>query len=203
MNVVTVVINGIEYNLKGDEQEEYLHTLASYVDKKVKSVLEINNKLSTSSAAILSAVNVADDMFKMRESNKKLEKESEQFKKIQKVYEEEIASLKKQIQYKEEYNAELQQKLKDYEQSGYSKKKAEEKDNEVQKLKEEIDITNEAAKEYLKENEEIKSENREYKFKVQSLKYKIMDLQHKLEQNQISLAKERSRKNPLLNDKSN
>ncbi|WP_446897581.1 cell division protein ZapA [Clostridium sp. LBM24168] len=202
MNVVTVVINGIEYNLKGDEQEEYLHRLASYVDKKVKNILEINNKLSTSSAAILSAVNVADDMFKIKEVNKKLEKESEQFKKIQKVYEEEISSLKKQLKHMEEYNAELQQKLKDYDHEEYSREEAAEKNNEIERLKKEINLTKEAAKEHLKENAKIKSENKDYKFKIQSFKYKIMDLQNKLEENQISLAKERSRKNPLLSDKS-
>lgn len=202
MNVVTVTINGIEYNLKGEEQEEYLHRLASYVDKKIKNVLEINNKLSTSSAAILSAVNVADDMFKIKESNGKMKKESEQFKKVQKVYEEEISSLKKQLKHMDEYNMELQQKLKKYENGEYSHGKIQEKDKYIEDLKREINEAKESIQNYIRENAEIKSENKESKFKIQSCRYKIMDLQNKLEENQINLAKERSKKNPLLNDKS-
>ena len=64
MNIVTIKINGNEYNLKGDEREEYLHMVASYVDKKIKNIMGNNEKLSTSSAAILTALNLGDDMFK-------------------------------------------------------------------------------------------------------------------------------------------
>ncbi|MCS4522060.1 cell division protein ZapA [Clostridium botulinum] len=34
MNIITVKINGVEYNLKGEEQEDYLHKVARYVDKR-------------------------------------------------------------------------------------------------------------------------------------------------------------------------
>lgn len=202
MNVVTVVINGIEYNLKGEEQEEYLHRIASYVDKKVKNVLEINNKLSTSSAAILSAVNVADDMFKIKEQNKKLEKESHEFKKIQDMYEEKVNSLKNQLTHMEEYNKQLQQQLKDYDNGEYSKDKVEERDKQIAELKKKIQETDKSKQRYVDENTAVKSQNKEYQFKVHSLKYKLMDLENKLEENQINLAKERKKKNPLLSDKS-
>ena len=112
MNVVTVFINGIEYNLKGDEQEEYLHKVASYVDKKVKNILENNSKLSTSSAAILSALNVADDMLKVKDQNADLSKQVGELKKVEKVYEDQLNSLKKQLKYTEELNGEFKEKLK-------------------------------------------------------------------------------------------
>mgnify|MGYP000945613319 FL=1 len=64
MNVVSVRINGVEYNLKGEEQEEYLLKAAGYVDKKIKAVMEKNCMLNTSSAAVLSALNIVDDLFK-------------------------------------------------------------------------------------------------------------------------------------------
>ena len=35
MNTVTVVINGIEYNLRGKEDERYLSEVAAYVDTKI------------------------------------------------------------------------------------------------------------------------------------------------------------------------
>ncbi|MBP2032445.1 cell division protein ZapA [Clostridium algifaecis] len=191
MNVVTVTINGMDYNLKGEEQEEYLHKLSSYVDKKVKSILENNNKLSTSSAAILSAVNVADEMFKIKESNDKLLKEAGQFKKSEKVYNDQINSLKKQIEHMENYNQKLQEELKEFDKNKYSK----EKDDEIEELKEKVDDIKKLAEDRL-------NENKNYKFQIQSLKYKVIYFQNKLVENEINLAKEKKRKNPLLKNKS-
>ena len=193
MNVVTVFINGIEYNLKGDEQEEYLHKVASYVDKKVKNILENNSKLSTSSAAILSALNVADDMLKVKDQNADLLKQVGELKKVEKVYEDQLNSLKKQLKYTEELNEELKEKLKKIQNSG------QEKDKQIEKLQEEIEIIKETTQKYVKENTKIVEENKELKFQIQSEKYKIIDLQHKLIENQINLAKEKKQKNPLLN----
>ncbi|MBV4440076.1 cell division protein ZapA [Clostridium tyrobutyricum] len=190
MNVVTVIINGIEYNLKGDEQEEYLHRISTYVDKKVKNILENNNKLSTSSAAILSAVNVADDMFKTKERNERLEQEIQKLKKIQTAYENKL----KQTQ---EFNTKLEQRLKNYEENTHQ----EEDEDKIKKLQKEIEMTKNAAEDYVKENTKLKFENKESRFKIQTLKYKLIDLQNKLQENQINLAKERKRKNPLLKDK--
>ena len=64
MNTVTVVINGIEYNLRGKEDERYLSEVAAYVDTKIREISGSNKKLSTSSAAVLTAVNIADELFK-------------------------------------------------------------------------------------------------------------------------------------------
>lgn len=64
MNTVTVVINGIEYNLRGKEDELYLSKVAAYVDNKIREISGSNKKLSTSSAAVLTAVNIADELFK-------------------------------------------------------------------------------------------------------------------------------------------
>ncbi|NMM64040.1 cell division protein ZapA [Clostridium sp. P21] len=195
MNVITVKINGIEYNLKGDEQEEYLHKVAGYVDKKVKNILENNGKLSTSSAAILSAVNIVDDMFKKQKEYEKLYNDFEQMEKMQKSYEEQIESLKKQLKHMEEYNAELQLKLKNDVNSQY----LEQKEQQVEKLIKEMEIMQNTAQKYLKENTELKEQNKEIKFQLQTSKYKVIDLQHKLIENQISLAKEKKFNNPLLN----
>ncbi len=62
-------------------------------------------------------------------------------------------------------------------------------------------MTKNAAEDYVKENTKLKLENKESRFKIQTLKYKLIDLQNKLQENQINLAKERKRKNPLLKDK--
>ncbi len=195
MNVVTVKINGLEYNLKGEEQEEYLHKVAGYVDKKVRNILGNNSKLSTSSAAVLSAVNIVDDMFKKQKEYEDLYCKFEQVEKRQKSYEEQIESLKKQLKHMEEYNAELQLKLKNNIDSQY----LEQKDQQIEKLLKEMEIMQETAQKYMKENTEIKSQNKELKFQVQSSKYKIMDLQHKLIENQINLVKEKKQNYPFSN----
>lgn len=64
MNTVTIKINGIEYNLKGRENEEYLLEVAKYVDGKVKDIMANNRKLSSTAAATLVALNIADELFK-------------------------------------------------------------------------------------------------------------------------------------------
>lgn len=64
MNTVTVIINGIEYNLRGKEDERYLSEVAAYVDNKIREISGSNKKLNTSSAAVLTAVNIADELFK-------------------------------------------------------------------------------------------------------------------------------------------
>lgn len=64
MNTVTVTINGVEYNLRGKEDERYLFDVAAYVDTKIREISGSNKKLSTSSAAVLTAVNIADELFK-------------------------------------------------------------------------------------------------------------------------------------------
>ena len=64
MNTVTVIINDVEYNLRGKEEEKYLLDVAAYVDTKIKEISGTNKKLSTSSAAVLTAVNIADELFK-------------------------------------------------------------------------------------------------------------------------------------------
>jgi cell division protein ZapA len=196
MNIVTVKINGVEYNLKGEEQEEYLHKVAGYVDKKVKNILSNNCKLSTASASILSAVNVVDDMFKKQREYEKFLEKVEQIERKQKAYEEEIASLKGQLKHMQEYNTELQLKLKNDTNSQY----LQHKEDEIRNISEEMEIMQKTAQKYMKENVELKSENKETKFQLQSAKYKIMDLQHKLVENQINLVKEKKQNNPFLND---
>jgi cell division protein ZapA len=67
-NKVEVRIAGKDYTLLGAESDEYMQKVALYVDKKMNEVLRTNNKLSTSMAAVLTALNTSDDFFRVRES---------------------------------------------------------------------------------------------------------------------------------------
>lgn len=196
MNVVTVFINGIEYNLKGNEQEEYLHKVASYVDKKVKDVLKNNNKLSTSSAAVLSAINVTDDMLKTQAHNNELLNELSKLREIDKSHQDQINFLKEELNSLEEVNMELKIKL----ENSSNSKSINEKEQHIKKLQEELRNGRESSQKYINENVKLMSQNKELKFQLQSEKYKVIDLQNKLIENEISLVKEKKQKNPLLNN---
>ncbi|MDF2882049.1 MAG: cell division protein ZapA [Clostridiaceae bacterium] len=196
MNVVTVRINGVEYNLKGEEKEEYLHKVASYVDKKIKSIIDTNNKLSTASAAVLSAINVVDDMFKVQDKYEKAIKEYNKAENNDVYLKDQIESFKKQIRHLEEYNEELQEKVKNSESSELVK----EKDLELEKAKKEMEIMQQTAQKYMEQCNLLKAENKEANFRLQSSKYKIIDLERKLVDNQINLVKEKKQNHPLLKD---
>lgn len=72
---VVVKINGAEYTLRGDGTENYLYSIAKYVDKKLKDILSSNPMHSNNSAAVLTALTIADEYFKTKEILEKAEKE--------------------------------------------------------------------------------------------------------------------------------
>jgi len=74
-NKVEVKIAGKDYTIVGTESEEYIQRVGLYIDRKMNEVMRTNNKLSTSMAAVLTAMNVADDYFKCHESESTLKKE--------------------------------------------------------------------------------------------------------------------------------
>lgn len=68
---IKVKIFGSEYPLRGDS-EEFTRKVASYVDEMINT---IHNKLPeqpTLTVAVLSALNITEDLFKERERNKSL-----------------------------------------------------------------------------------------------------------------------------------
>lgn len=79
-NRVIVRIGGKEYAMRGTEPEEYIHKVAICVDKKMAEISSKQPPLSTSMLAILTAVNLADDLIQQREANKHLQKENEDLK---------------------------------------------------------------------------------------------------------------------------
>ncbi len=76
-NKVVIRIAGNDYTLVGVESDEYMQKVGLYIDKKMNEILFRNNRLSTSLAAVLTALNVADDYFKSRENEVLVSKEKE------------------------------------------------------------------------------------------------------------------------------
>ena len=74
-NVVRVEIFGTGYSIRGEENQEYIREVASYVDARMR---EINKRLPVASlakVAVLASLNLADELFKLRRQNKRLTEE--------------------------------------------------------------------------------------------------------------------------------
>lgn len=63
-NKTDVFIGGRNFTVVGNESSEYVYKLAAYVDEKIKEMTDKNDKLSGSMAAILAALNIADELHK-------------------------------------------------------------------------------------------------------------------------------------------
>jgi cell division protein ZapA len=74
-NKVELRIAGKDYTIVGTEPEEYIQRVGHYIDKKMSEIMRVRSDLSTSLVAVLTAVNVGDDLFKIRESEQSLKKE--------------------------------------------------------------------------------------------------------------------------------
>jgi len=65
----TVVrIGGMDYTLASTSSEEYMHRVAIYVDRKMEEITKNNPKLSTQMAAVLVALNIADELIRLKDS---------------------------------------------------------------------------------------------------------------------------------------
>jgi cell division protein ZapA len=74
-NKVELRIAGKDYTIVGTEPEEYIQRVGHYIDKKMTEIMRVRSDLSTSLVAVLTAINVGDDLFKIRESEQNLKKE--------------------------------------------------------------------------------------------------------------------------------
>jgi cell division protein ZapA len=190
MATVTVKINGIEYNLKGEENDEYLKHVAEYVEGKLKDITNKNSKLSTAAAAVLTAINVADELFKGNKEYNELLSDYDGARIQNKALMKEVEELKTQLVNQEEINSKLQVQA-----------ETEALEQEIVKLKEQLTLLEEECRVLLSENQKLKETNKEIKFNNQTLKYKLMDIQKKYVDSQIIIAKEKANRNPLLNVK--
>lgn len=102
-NKVEIRIAGKDYTLVGVESDEYIQRVGLYIDKKMNEILTRNNRLSTSLAAVLTAINVADDFFRTRESELEFRNEN-------KAISEELQKLRIENNLLREENTALQAK---------------------------------------------------------------------------------------------
>ena len=71
---VSVQIAGLRYSLKTDEDERWVKSIAAYVDGKMRDVQKTTRTVDTQSAAVLTALQVAEELFAERRDARELRK---------------------------------------------------------------------------------------------------------------------------------
>jgi cell division protein ZapA len=61
------------YNLNSEQDEAYLRELAAYVDGKMRSIAESTHMVDSLKVAVLAALNIADEMFTVRQRHQEME----------------------------------------------------------------------------------------------------------------------------------
>lgn len=61
------------YNVQADGDEAYLRELAAFVDQKMRTVAEATRQVDSMRVAVLSALNIADELFSLRKRQHELE----------------------------------------------------------------------------------------------------------------------------------
>ena len=69
MRTIEVKILGQRYKVRSDEGEDYIKSLAQFVNEQILQVQRSSQTVATHNVAILAALHIADDLFKVREEN--------------------------------------------------------------------------------------------------------------------------------------
>ncbi|MBR5155326.1 MAG: cell division protein ZapA [Clostridia bacterium] len=72
---VKVLINGAEYTLVTAEPAEYVQRVAVRVDKALSEIAQANKRLSTAMLAMLTSINLADELLRIEDAADNLRKE--------------------------------------------------------------------------------------------------------------------------------
>jgi cell division protein ZapA len=65
--LVEIKVFGQTYTVKTDAEEDYIREVAKYVNEKMDEVLKKTKSVSTLNVAILTALNIADDLLREKE----------------------------------------------------------------------------------------------------------------------------------------
>ena len=76
-NKVDLRIRGQEFSLKSDHDPEYLREVASFVDSKIEDIYQRTKIVDTHKLILLTAINIADDLFQIKEKLSKIQGEVE------------------------------------------------------------------------------------------------------------------------------
>ena len=69
---VTVQIAGVRYALKTDEDDRWVKSVASFVEEKIRDVQKRARTPDTQAAAVLTALQIAEELFRERAGGSEL-----------------------------------------------------------------------------------------------------------------------------------
>ena len=73
--LVEIKVFGQTYTVKTDAEEDYIQEVAKYVNEKMEEILKKTKSVSTLNVAILTALNIADDLLREKEKRAALLRE--------------------------------------------------------------------------------------------------------------------------------
>jgi len=82
MRSVEVEILGQSYSIKTEEDENYIKSLAKYVDERLKEIYVVAPNVSHTKAAIMAAFGIADELYKLRQKQESFDRLIEEKTKI-------------------------------------------------------------------------------------------------------------------------
>ena len=95
-NRVTMSICGEEYTFVAEESASYMQKVGAYVDEKMSELLS-SAKVGRTDAAVLTAANIADELFKEREASENLRAQLKQCLDESNRARNEVSELKREI----------------------------------------------------------------------------------------------------------
>jgi cell division protein ZapA len=66
-NRLIVNIMGDEYVIRGTDNREYIERIVSYVEGVIEGISDSQNKLNKCQIAVLAALKIADELYKLRQ----------------------------------------------------------------------------------------------------------------------------------------
>lgn len=175
-NKINVMIDGRNFTVVGEDDEDYVRNLAYYVDKKIRDLARNNIRLSQAMAATLAALNIADELSKTRTKLKELEEKAkeplEKFGGVNKELEECRVKVKELEKLTLEYKDEVIK----------TKLSMEEQYKEISKAKEELELKELEIKELKNMNKGLQDKNFQNQLELVETKKEIDELLKFLDQ---------------------
>lgn len=95
-NRILVTICDQEYKLVAEESQEYMEQVANYVSEKMVDLIE-SSHVSHTDGAVLTALNITDELFKAKEADAKLRGQFKDYADDLNKANNEISELKRQV----------------------------------------------------------------------------------------------------------
>ncbi len=172
-NRVLMRINGQEYPIAGIEPKEYLLRVGTYVDEKMLQISKLNRQLSLSQVAVLTSINMADELIKLKDVYHELEKSTPPTDQDVVALKSELEQKTNSLQQEKDYTRNLQKRLNNLKEEQEKLRKSQQ----------------ESVKQFNSKDEELK--------KAQQV---IKDLQEQLYDNQVKVAELQNKQNEYANE---